>query len=138
MLSMKIATGVEIVRKRGMSWLSVSFAGPEEVAALEVEEVDEVVDDAGEIRVSRGVRGAARSPQAVGHVQPLGVAAGSRSARSAPVVGGLSVECHHRGVEDLVADRLSEETVSGSHGRTVGVAVRFALAATSSRTLWWR
>ena len=38
-------------RRRGISWLSVSVARAEEVAALEVEQVDEVVDDAAQVRV---------------------------------------------------------------------------------------
>ena len=59
MLSMKIATGVEIARRRGISWLSVVVRRAEQVAAIEVEQVDEVVDDAREVRIRRGARAAA-------------------------------------------------------------------------------
>jgi hypothetical protein len=48
---MKIATGDEMFRIRGIRWLSVSVAGLEEVAALEVERVDEMVGDAGQVLV---------------------------------------------------------------------------------------
>ena len=100
---------------------------PEEVAAIEVEQVDEVVDDAREVRVPEERVELRVDAQALGHVQTLERRRRDRDQPDPlPVVGGLAVERHHRGVEDLVADRLVEEPVLRDADR-LAVAVGDAL-----------
>jgi hypothetical protein len=97
--------------------------GPEQIPALEVEEIDEVVDDAAQVRVHEERVELRIHLQAVDHAEALQDCHRDRDEPDAlPVVRRLAVEGDHAGVEDLVADRLVEEPVGGdAGGRAVAV-----------------
>jgi len=110
-------------RMRGISWLSVSLADRNSSPPLEVEQVDEVVDDAAQVGV-RDERVELRIDLEAGdHAQALQDGHRDRDQPDAlPVVRRLAVEGDHARV-----NRLVEEPVVRNAGRravTVGDALR--------------
>src|SRR5262249_51495020 len=94
----------------------------EEVAALEVQQVDEVVDDPGEIVVGNQRMEVRVDLEPVDHPETLQDRyRNGNQPEALPVIRRLAVERDHVRVEDLVADRLVEQPIVGDADRAVGV-----------------
>ena len=124
-----MATGDEIISD-ARDQLAVCLAGgTEEGAALEIEQVDKVVDDPAQISVHDQAVEVRIHLKAVDHVEPFEDRHHNRDQPNAfPVVGRFAIKGDHVFVEDLVPDRLIKEAVIGNaDGRAVAVGDPFRL-----------
>src|SRR5262245_43391255 len=94
--------------------LAVCLArGPEQGPALEIEQVDEVVDDAVQIGVHDDGVELRVHLEAVDHAEALEDRHRDRDQPDTlPVIGRFAVKSDHAGIEDLIPDRLVEKAIA--------------------------